>query len=839
MAQQINVFGTNLIIPGSVVQTTVQNAVSGLAVTGVLMIVGESDMGPSYADETDIDDVTYGPDQQADVLAKYGQGRIVDAFRGAVAAADDPQISGSFNRIIIGKTNQGAKASGLLDKIGSGTYGTLYDKSYGKAGNLINYTIVQDTAEVGPSTGSFSYIPNAGTVNAELRVNGGAVAALSLVADTQPNAFVTAVTALTGVDASGGVNRNAIAVSGTLAVDANPGGAGANVVLITRSVAWAVTPSVGDTLIIPNASVIDGGGGNENIGGYVITAVTSTTITATKLSDAGKPGAVPGTITAPIDVAAAAIAAVTDLSAWSPVIIFSAPTSVIDGIGKTLEINQLATGTDLLQRQAFVLGTTSAVSWISKSGSPALLESSAEYGVNVDIARQSDQVNNNFDVQGKVALNIGYSGTSCALVIDDETLTTTVVGGSGANLSLDLSDYATVGDLATFINAQAGYTAAAENAALAQYSPVWLDDVTTTAGSNFGSQTARIKVDAYLFFKALSENTALVQLGNPAAQALSGLPAANTIRFLSGGLLGSTSDANVQGAIDFMESARGNFLIPLFSRDASEDIDDDETDPASSYTIDAINAYAKTHVLAMSTVKRKRNRQAFCSKQDTFAVVQDSAADLASARCSLVFQDFKDVGLQGIEQFQPWMGAIKAAGMQAAGFYRAIFNKGINCSGILQNAGDFNDTNDSQMENALISGLLPAKRREQGGFTWVSDQTTYTRDNNPVFNSIQAIYDADTVALTIAQRMEQAFLGQSLADVSAALALSALGGICFDLLRQKLLAASDAAPGGFKDAAIRIVGPVMYVDLTVFLATALYFIPISLQVQQVTQSASG
>jgi hypothetical protein len=184
------------------------------------------------------------------------------------------------------------------------------------------------------------------------------------------------------------------------------------------------------------------------------------------------------------------------------------------------------------------------------------------------------------------------------------------------------------------------------------------------------------------------------------------------------------------------------------------------------------------------------------------------------------------------------MGAIKAAGMQAAGFYRSILNKGINCSGVVQAAGDYKDTNDTQVEEALLAGLLPAKRRETGGFTWVSDQTTYTKDdNNFVFNSIQAVYAADVVALTVAKRLEDAFLGQSLADVSASLALSALEGIMYDILRLKLTAPSDGFPAGFKDAVIRINGPVMQVSLSIFLATALYFIPISIQVQQVQQTA--
>jgi len=205
----------------------------------------------------------------------------------------------------------------------------------------------------------------------------------------------------------------------------------------------------------------------------------------------------------------------------------------------------------------------------------------------------------------------------------------------------------------------------------------------------------------------------------------------------------------------------------------------------------------------------------------------------------MTFQDVKDVGLTGIVQYQPWMAAVKAASMQAAGFYRSILNKGINLSGFLQAAGDYQDGNQTMEEQALLAGLLPITMRQDGSVVWLSDQTTYTAtDGNFVFNSIQAVYCADTIALTIAQRLQTKFLGQSISDAGAALILSALEGIMFDLLRLKLTAPSDGAEAGFKDAVVRINGPVASVSLSVYLDSALYFIPITLQVQQVTQSAS-
>jgi hypothetical protein len=120
----------------------------------------------------------------------------------------------------------------------------------------------------------------------------------------------------------------------------------------------------------------------------------------------------------------------------------------------------------------------------------------------------------------------------------------------------------------------------------------------------------------------------------------------------------------------------------------------------------------------------------------------------------------------------------------------------------------------------------------------VSDQTTYGKDGNFVYNSIQMVYAADTVALTTAMRMENAFVGQSLSDVSAALALSYLQGIMSDFLRLKLIAPSSDAPLGFRNAKIVIDGPAMRVSAEVKIAGSIYFIPISFYVTQITQTAS-
>ena len=842
MAQSYVTDAGTLIIPGAYSSIKVQSANSGLAATGILMLVGEADAGPRFSAEADLESNSFGPDQLAAVVAKYKSGPLVDAFRNAAAPANDPNIAGAPNRFVLVKTNLSTKASGALPKQAGGTYGTLKDRSYGKLGNLIYWQVAASVSEVVPSTGAYSFIPPVGTVSIAFRVNGGAAVSMTTVANIQPAAFVTQVNALSGVAASGGVDRTLLSVSGTLALDANPGGAGATVIDLTRSGAWTNAPVIGDTLVIPVGSVV-AGASQENVGAYVVTSVTASTLRATKLSDAGKtsPAPVIGTITNPVDVSATAIVAVTDAQAFSPVTISNEAGDPIDGVGKALEIAETTSGTDLLSRTAFVLGTSGAVTWVSKTGAAKLLTSAAEYKANLQVNRQTDNINEELIAGGEIALKIGYLGTTASMDITDTTLTTTVVGGSGGNLSITLADFPTISDLATFINSQTGYSCSVGTAVLGQLPSSSLDNVVAqTICGHFGEQPGRVKIDAYRMFAQIRDSSVLVQLNEPEAQAAAGLPKVTTsIAYLSGGAKGGSSSADFTSAIDALAAVRGNFVVPLISRSASAgDILDGLTESSSTYDIDSVNAYAKTHCLKMSTLKKRRNRQAFCSKLDTFANAKAASANLASFRVSMAFQDFKQVNSAGsLVQFQPWMGAVLAAGMQAAGFYRAIVNKGINTSGVLMRDGSFSDKDDSQVEDALLAGLLPARKSLTGGFTWVSDQTTYGKDSNFVFNSIQAVYVADIIALSTAQRMEAAFVGQSVADVSAGIAKAYLEGIMADFMSLKLIAPSDDAPKGFKNLTVQISGPAMVVSLEVKLAGAIYFIPISFLVSQVTQTA--
>lgn len=465
-----------------------------------------------------------------------------------------------------------------------------------------------------------------------------------------------------------------------------------------------------------------------------------------------------------------------------------------------------------------------------------LLVSSQEPGVEVSITRSDIGLSETLNVNSAIGLSLGYAGTTATVTINQtaKTLTTTVTGGSGANLAIDLTQFRTVADLAAFIAAQTGYSATA--AASAQQQPTSVLDTVTAqpiAATSTSAQPGRIKTAAAAFQSVLATSRALAF--TPTATAGLPNPMSNPA-FLAGGTRGATTGSDIVNVMNQLAGVQVNIVVPLFSQDSSSDIAAGNTDSASTYTIAAINAAVKSHCIQYSTPKLKRNRIAILSywdnTQQTYINAKAASQSLAHFRCSLAMQKaVQNNSADVITTFLPWYTACIAAGMQAGGFYKAIVNKLANVISYADPVG-FDSGSPGDVEDALNAGLLFLQNTNAGN-SWVSDQTTYGFDTNFVYNSIQAVYCSDILSLDLASSFQNAFVGKSLADVDSGTALAFLSQKMDGYKKLKLIASSTDAPLGFKNAKVSIQAPEMDVAVEIKLATAIYFIPISINVSQV------
>lgn len=737
-----------------------------------------------------------------------------------------------------------------------------------------NKPLVGDTLII-PVTGTFgstqtSCISGAGDANAKsyyvTAVTDTTISATLSLADTPASLVVVNPTSI-GTEATDIVCFNKVTIQNVTGVDRNiltglvgktvAGAASGSTLTLTLQdgSTWGALPQAGDLLLIPSTAPAAWHAGGANGGWYTVVSATSSTsaggskVVLIRLSNGS-----------PASFSATAIAATTDLKNLSP---------VLDGVGKTLEIyDGAAVGSSLFSLHAQT-STSAYVGWMSTSSNPQVITSASEYVAQVVDSRASDSITDTITAGGDVVLLLGYHGdgnvtsatATVATVNGIPTLTTSVAGGSGASLSgataVNLTKFTTLNDLATYLNSQTGYVCKVGSVKFGQSLLTYkdqtgatqtvLDKTTWNIASKMKAYAGRLKRDAWDFYnemftsRLVTLNSTSVTLGTPVATpAAAGLPQPQALFFLSGGTRGGTSNTDVTNALAALEKVKGNFLVPCFSRDATDDIADGLTDSTSTYTIDSINDLCKTHVVNLSQIKRARWRQGFLSKRTSFTNAKLAAQNIASPRCAMVFQDFKDTDVLGnLTQFQPYIGAAKAAGMQAAAFYKSIVRKFINTNGVLMNDGSFSDQLIGDVEDALDSGLLPAERADSGGYRWISDQTTYTIDDNFVYNSIQAQYASDLITAILKKRFEDAMIGQSLADMSAGVAMAKLKGIMADLRRLKLIVPSDDAPAGYKDAVIKIVGPAAFISVNVKLDNSIYFAGITTYVTQASQAVTG
>ena len=966
-------FGT-ITVPGGYTRTVVQSTNAGGLQVGILALVGEADEGAPASVETELP--SFGPDQESEVLAKYGSGPIADAFSRAVKASNDAEIVNTFTRAIVVKTNASTQASTSLARSGLTDWATLDVQNYGPKGNQISTQVSAAAAEVGPEAKTFTWVPQGNqTVKIGIRTNGGESTGIEVSAVTASQTFGlpsdvrellwdVAVGDTHDLIVNGGVDRGVLAgySTETLAVDAT-----GQSIVITSSSTWTTNPVVGDTLIIPDnndygfavgTNLILGGGVNR--GSYVVTGVTNSTVTATKVRNWQANDGV--AVTAPADVsttassnqdffhcyspitikpisgtersspltgltgqtvqgvatgssltlilqtgaawaslpqvgdwvlipssapaawqasqtnygwyqvtastsgtaagastitmtmlsnyvgtdlptsfAATAIAAVTDLRVVRP---------VIDGVGKAFELFDDG-GTASISATPYKmqdLVPNQNVDFISTALAPVLSVSSAEYRATVTNTRSLDSVQESLAAGGEVLFTVGYSGgglvATATMTVSGTTLTTTVSGGSGANLSVNLKNLQTVKDLVTYLNAQTGYKAALTSVAYGQLPLLYtkadgtkatiLDKATWGIASAQGSMPGRVKKDAYAMWKKVAENSVLVEVD---AAPGAGLPEVQALKFLANGSKGGTTNASVQAALAKLSNVPCNFVVSLFSQDAADDYAEGLTESASTYTVAQINDLVKDHCLANSTIKARRWRQGLVSVKGSFTEAKEAAQNLANFRCYMTFQDVRASNAQGESvQFQPWMGSVLAASMQSGGFYKPIVKRFVNIQGVLMADGSYTGTY-SEKEDALLAGLLPIESVDSGGFRWVSDQSTYSVDSNFVYNSLQAVYMMDTLAALVTDRTERRFVGYSVADTSAAAVAAYVRSVLNEAYNLKIIAASDGMPNGYRDLKVKISAPSIEVGAVCALATGIYFVLNTLSIVNVQQTA--
>lgn len=461
-------------------------------------------------------------------------------------------------------------------------------------------------------------------------------------------------------------------------------------------------------------------------------------------------------------------------------------------------------------------------------------------------------------VGGEVVMSLGRDSTGGAtgatVAISATNITLAQTGATPASYVLAKADFANIQAVVDYVNTLPGWSAAASSILQGQMSLSTLDQVAATGAfaTVAASRPARIKHDAdqVVQFFALSSQVELIPLTGQTDVKRVGLPDQQGVPnalYLSGGIKGATASADIVAALSKFEKFRVNSVVPLMSRDAADDIADQLTDPASTYTIAGIHQAVKTHLSLMSTTKKKSERQGYLSFKGSYADAKTEIATMAAARIQIVIQDVRQADSEGnIKWFQPWAGAALLAGARGGSpIGNPMTFKYFNMSGIRQTAQpmstpeqdivtDFDP--DTMYDDAIANALTFWEAPQTGGFRLVVDNTTYNKDGNWVYNRGNVLYAADVLAYDFRNQLENIYVGLK-NTVSAAEIKSTCEAILTSYLAQGITVSTSDAKNGFKQLVVQVNGNTVNVSVVVKLVEGIDFVLADITLQRASQTA--
>lgn len=460
-------------------------------------------------------------------------------------------------------------------------------------------------------------------------------------------------------------------------------------------------------------------------------------------------------------------------------------------------------------------------------------------------------------VGGEVVISLGRDSTGGCTAADVTISASAIVlnqtGATPASISLNKADFPSIQSVVDYVSTLAGWTASAGSVLLGQLSPNVLDRV-VGAGAFHASagNPARIKRDAdrVADFFSLSSQVELIPLVGQTEVKKVGLPdqqgVPNAI-YLSGGAKGATASSDIVTALSKFEKFRVNSVVPLMSRDATDDIADQLTDAGSTYTIDGIQQAVKTHLSLMVTTKKKSERQGYLSFKGSYVDAKTKIATMAAARIQMVIQDVRQTDSEGnIKWFQPWAGAALLAGARGGSpIGNPMTFKYFNMSGIRHTAQPMSTAEqdivaefdpDTMYDDAIQNALTFWEAPQTGGFRLVVDNTTYGKDGNWVYNRANVLYAADVLAYDFRNQLENIYVGLK-NTVSAAEIKSTCEAILGSYLAQGITVSTSDAKNGFKQLVVQINGNTVNISVVVKLVEGIDFVLADITLQRASQTA--
>lgn len=825
--------GVNLYLPGAYTKTTVElNPGTSTSSVGIVGIVGEADGGaPGSTDGVQ----SFSMDEVSSIVSKYRSGPIVDAVRNLVAPAKDPDIPGGAAVVKIYKTNASTQSTAMAEN---------------QDDNSASDMFVVDSANYGSTENQISFYVSEGSIpDQQPHLISSALTFPLTVTGSATMSLIVGSTTYTFTDPGSGPYADMDALLAVL----NDSGNWSSIKPVIATDASSGSDSFVELTLDTSLTAFDAY--NERHEYKVIyvgaskgdAAVTQLGFRSSiTLASNGLAG---GTFTVASlgDLAVGKIIGLDDDNS-SP--LFPLTVTAVTGSGPyTIEVNDGGTSlTDYTTAQnAVVFDSYSSIDpdTLEVTDGPSGYVRGYRGNRIVNTRKGTDTeiiTENTNDIIFRIRY-VGASGSAATMTIQDvasvKKLTTSVTSDSASNLDITLSDYPTITQLVDYINNfnSGAYTCVTDYYNADSASPGDLDYYNAIDIKTWPLEVKSAIVEIETNVNTESQFLTFDQQSNVYGQLATVSSDART--YLTGAVLGASTNTNFQSGFDALLTTRCNIVVPLVSQDASADITDGNTDADSTYTIDSILSMADAHCRTASNTQNRSERNTILGFKGAFEDCIAIAKTINSEYASLAIQDVRVRDSAGDAYWaDPWMFAVIAAGCQAGSdIGTALTYKYINAIGV--DHEDFDPV--TQFNAALRAGILFAQQPDAGGIRIAAGNTTYLKDNNPVFNRMALMEICNYIVYDTRVQLEAAFVGKSRASgTSLVVAIETfLEGIFNNYRRNNLLAGDAANEGlGYRNLSVSIDGLVVSYSVVITPAPEVNFILGDFLVAQVRDTVS-
>ncbi len=427
------------------------------------------------------------------------------------------------------------------------------------------------------------------------------------------------------------------------------------------------------------------------------------------------------------------------------------------------------------------------------------------------------------------------------------SLSTTLTGVSGDDLSITFTPGMTIRALLDTINANTNYLATVPGAV----NP----DISLAADFDFGPRTlvtvlnsASVAADGlfqnnvalvayYNGFSALADSVRATELSVDGCCAPAAFGAGQDPANFAGGTRGISTNTNFQEGFDALLKVRANSVVAQIDEDLVNE------GFGSTATVNSVHAQMGAHVGAARGASNSE-RGGFAAKQGTLDELIAQGNIINDFDVALVGQNPTALNASGsLVDFTPREFAVMAASMRAgvSEVAEPLTHKGIRISGLTQDSS-WDPTDLTDANRAIIGGLLFAEPVPSGGFRWVRDLTTHVKDNN-LAKSEGSVRDAVRfVAFGLREFLVNRFTGRKASPAT----ISSVKDAAADFLELQrtnniIVDSSDPATGAtiraFHNLKVTSSGDTVRLSVGFFPVPGINFILNELFVQLATQAA--